>query len=37
MTAVYEQLIRDHVAQMLRDTYRANQTRRAHRARHRRA
>lgn len=37
MTAMYEQLIRDHVAQILRDTQRANQTKRAHRARRRAA
>jgi hypothetical protein len=35
MTAVHEQLIRVHVAQILRDTQRANQTKRAHRARRR--
>ena len=35
MTAMHEQLIRDHVAQVLRDTHRANQTKRAHRARRR--
>jgi hypothetical protein len=35
MTAMYEQLIRDHVAQILRDTQRANLAKRAHRARRR--
>jgi hypothetical protein len=35
MTAIHEQLIRDHVAQVLRDTQRANQIKRAHRARRR--
>jgi hypothetical protein len=32
MTAIHEQLIRDHVAQLLRDTHRANQAKRALRA-----
>jgi hypothetical protein len=35
MTAIHEQLIRAHLAQILRDTRRANQTKRAHRARRR--
>ena len=35
MTAIHEQLIRDHVAQILRDTHQANQAKRAHRARRR--
>jgi predicted house-cleaning noncanonical NTP pyrophosphatase (MazG superfamily) len=29
MTAIYEQLIRDHVAQILRDSNGANQTKQA--------
>jgi hypothetical protein len=33
MTAIHEQLIRDHVAQLLRDAHRANQSKRAHRSR----
>jgi hypothetical protein len=37
MTAIHEQLIRNHAAQILRDTQRANLTKRAHCARRRQA
>jgi hypothetical protein len=33
MTAIHEQLIREHVAQLLRDAHRANQSKRAFRSR----
>ena len=32
MTAIHEQLVRDHVGQIIRDAHRANQARLAHRA-----
>ena len=32
MTAIYEQLVRDHVGQLIRDARRADRVRLAHRA-----
>ena len=35
MTAIHEQLVRDHVGQLIRDAHRANRAKLAHRGRRR--